>query len=278
MGRLTKPEIRQHQQAMKYLEQLHAIKNLDQKEEYELFILENFNPAVLSGENVINAGIFFTPIELAKDFRVEAQGHNTIIDLCAGIGHLSYWLQDWIKWHDLELVCVEIDPEFVEVGKVLVPNATWICEDILDPQFLSLFQNKKFNLAISNPPFGKNLSMKETPHLNYSGGSFEFKAIEIASKIARNGAFIIPQGSSPIIHYPEPGQSTINDSKEYEKFNLQTGIHVEANCGIDANGHHWKGASPKVEIVTFDFTSVSIPSKKSKRKKPLKNVQQQSLF
>lgn len=133
-------------------------------------------------------------------------------------------------------------------------------------------------MAISNPPFGKNMATIETPHLNYSGGSFEFKAIEVASRIARNGAFIIPQGSSPIIHYPEPGKSTVNISKEYEKFNQETGIYIEANCGIDANGHHWKGASPKVEIVTFDFSDIIPPARKSKRKTSIQTVQQPTLF
>lgn len=278
MGRLTKSEMRRHEQALKYLEVLPVTKNLDQREEMELFVLENYDHAYSSGPNVVNAGIFFTPIDLAKDFRIEAQGHNTIIDLCAGIGHLSYWLQDWVKWEELELVCVEIDPEFVEVGKVLVPNATWICYDILDPQFPDLFQKKKFSLAISNPPFGKNLYLKETPHLNYRGSSFEFKAIEVASKISRNGAFIIPQGSSPIIHYPEDGKSSVNISNDYIKFNSETGIYIEANCGIDANGHRWKGASPKVEIVTFDFTSLMPPVKKTKRRVTGTNTQQQSLF
>ena len=274
MGRLTRPEIRRHEQAIKYLETLPHIKSLDQREELESFILENYEPAYSARNNVVNAGIFFTPVNLAKDFRVEAQGQTSIIDLCAGIGHLSYWLQDWIKWEELELTCVEINPEFVKAGKVLVPKATWICADILDPDFSNLLPTAKFSLAICNPPFGKNMAVKKTPHLNYTGGSFEFKAIEIASRVARNGAFIIPQSSSPIIHYPEGGQSSENVSKEYIKFNRETGIYVEANCGIDANGHQWKGASPQVEIVTFDFTSIPAV----KRKTPKSNVTQQSLF
>jgi hypothetical protein len=265
MSRLTKPEIRQHVLAMEYIKELPSVTALDQKEQYELFVLEKFDPSYSCAHLVVNAGIFFTPVELAKDFRVEAQGHKSIIDLCAGIGHLSYWMQDWIKWENVKLVCVEINPEFVAVGKVLVPNATWICADILDPEFPTKYlDNETFSIAIANPPFGKNMAMKKTTHLNYTGGSFEFKTIEIASKIARSGAFIIPQNNSPIIHYPERGQSSSNHSKEYLKFNNETGITLECNCGINANGHEWRGASPKVEIVTCDFTS-NKPIRKKKR-------------
>lgn len=256
MSRLTKPEIRQHIQAIEYIKELPTVTGLDMKEQYELYVLEKFDPSYSSAHLVVNAGIFFTPVELAKDFRVEAQGHKSIIDLCAGIGHLSYWMQDWIKWDDLRLVCVEINPEFVAVGKVLVPNATWICADILDPEFpIKYLDQENFSIAIANPPFGKNMAMKKTHHLNYTGGSFEFKTIEIASKIARSGAFIIPQSSSPIIHYPEHGKSSSNHSKEYLKFHKETGITLECNCGINANGHEWRGAAPKVEIVTCDFMS-----------------------
>ena len=265
MSRLTKPEVKRHKQALKYINELPSITDLDTKEEYELYVLQNFDPGYTAAHLVVNAGIFFTPVELAKDFRVEAQGHRSIIDLCAGIGHLSYWIQEWVKWDEFELICVEINPEFVAVGKVLVPKASWICADILDPHFPGKFLDKQFDFAIANPPFGKNMAMKKTPHLNYTGGSFEFKAIEIASKVAKAGSFIIPQSSSPIIHYPRAGQSYNNNSKEYLKFNKETGICLENNCGIDANGHQWKGATPKVEIITCDFTTQTIPACKPNR-------------
>jgi predicted RNA methylase len=265
MSRLTRPEVKRHEQALQYIKELPSITDLDTKENYELYVLENFDPGYTAAHLVVNAGIFFTPIELAKDFRVEAQGHQSVIDLCAGIGHLSYWMQDWVKWDEFELICVEINPEFVAVGKVLVPKASWICADILDPDFPSKFSDRQFDFAIANPPFGKNMSMKKTPHLKYTGASFEFKTIEVASKTAKSGAFIIPQSSSPIIHYPKAGQSYNNDSKEYLKFNKETGICLENNCGIDANGHQWKGAAPKVEIITCDFTTQTMAPRKRNR-------------
>lgn len=32
-----------------------------------------------------------------------------------------------------DITCVELNPHYVEVGKKVVPEATWICADVLDP-------------------------------------------------------------------------------------------------------------------------------------------------
>ncbi|MGN8119602.1 hypothetical protein [Labrys sp. 22185] len=59
------------------------------------FVLENWQ---LGAENnVAAAGAFFTPMDLAADFALEP-GQGRVIDLCAGIGGLAYWVQQRSKW------------------------------------------------------------------------------------------------------------------------------------------------------------------------------------
>jgi hypothetical protein len=45
------------------------------------------------------AGAFFTPLALAWNFALAGGGHR-IIDLCSGIGTLSYCMQQRARWHE----------------------------------------------------------------------------------------------------------------------------------------------------------------------------------
>ncbi|MEM6617579.1 MAG: hypothetical protein AAF619_13740, partial [Pseudomonadota bacterium] len=63
---------------------------------------------------------------------------------------LGYWLQyfPWCGTRETELVCVEINPAFVEIGKKMIPEATWICADVFDVLDIELGH---FDCAVSNP-------------------------------------------------------------------------------------------------------------------------------
>jgi len=68
-------------------------------------------------------GAHFTPAGLARDFAIDAGGGRRVIDLCAGIGGLGFWLD--LDGRAGELVCVEVNPAYVEVGrKILPPSRT----------------------------------------------------------------------------------------------------------------------------------------------------------
>lgn len=71
--------------------------------------------------------------------------------LCAGIGVLSYAAQ--LECSDrsrcyADITCVELNPHYVEVGKKVVPEATWICADVLDPFCLTSWANLTSRLQI----------------------------------------------------------------------------------------------------------------------------------
>ncbi|MDD4971883.1 MAG: methyltransferase [Paludibacter sp.] len=241
--KLTKPQIKAHNQVM---ELVHSDKKLTEDEKY--FILDNFQEGALHINS--QAGAFFTPRMLARDFALEVHG-NRAIDLCAGIGSLSFAIEQKVN----ELVCVEINADYIEIGKRIVPSATWIHSSIFDLKDIGLF-----DVAVSNPPFG---NIKENSFTGkYSGSQFEYKAIEIASRLARYGIFILPQMSASFRYSGAPFyKQEINE--KCKKFIGQTGIIMEQSCGIDTSVYQdqWNGVSPVCEIVCCDFEEIKNESK-----------------
>lgn len=256
MAKLTKAEAKAHAEAVALLEK--PVLTDDDR----IFFMENWQESA----NHVNstAGAFFTPPGLARDFAVDVTSTGRVIDLCAGIGSLSlavYWHGYYSRrdaGETLELVCVELNPEYVEIGRRLLPEATWVCGSIFDLPDLG-----EFDWAISNPPFG-NIKTGGDWKGKYTGADFEFRTIEIASRIARHGTFIIPQQSAGFrlsgAHYYEHSDNERDGFRapKYQKFQEQTGIRLDAGCGVDTTYYkdEWHGVSPQVEIACADFTEL----------------------
>lgn len=242
MAKLTKSELKNHNLA---IELLNKEKLTDDDKE---FVFNNWNEGAHHTNGA--AGAFFTPLDLAFDFAIDV-GTGRILDLCAGIGMLSYATlhRNWFDRLNLELVCVEINPDYVEVGKKLVPEATWICADALDVLDIGLGH---FDGVISNPPFGNITRSKNGPR--YIGKDFEFHIIDIASKMADYGVFILPQNSAGFNYSGKPFYERQKESKAFN-FQQLTGLHFEAGCGVDTEIYRksWKGVSPLCEIVCVEF-------------------------
>lgn len=240
--KLTKPQIKAHNEAMALVDCGRRLKD-DEKE----FILDNFH----EGATHINssAGAFFTPRALARDFAIEVDGGNTdkarCIDLCSGIGSLAYAVEHKVG----SLVCVEMNPEYARIGKRIVPDAEWIVCSAFDQRVLEL---GRFRWAISNPPFGAIAA--DGFKGKYTGGQFEYRLIELASRLSDFGAFILPQMSAPF-RYSGQQSFSYEESDKARKFREQTGIDMEPNCGIDTSAYRneWRGVSPVCEIVVCEF-------------------------
>ena len=238
MAKLSKQQIKAHAAAVALLSK----GVLTEDDRY--FVLENWRASA----NHINsaAGAFFTPIGLARDFSIEVHGRR-IVDLCAGIGGLARAVLE-SRRDRVEMVCVEINPDYAAVGRKVVPEAEWIVADILHLPDIG-----RFDCAISNPPFGSTKRNGSAPR--YSGQAFEYHLIDIASDVADHGTFIIPQMSAPFQYSGRPCFEA-RRSDAYVKFEKQTGIVLEPNCGIDCAHYRdqWDGVAPAVEIVLADFT------------------------
>ncbi|GHC61431.1 methyltransferase [Limoniibacter endophyticus] len=247
MAKLTKAQAKAHAQACDLLTK--DVLTEDDKE----FVYRNWN----EGANHVNgeAGAFFTPFDMAFDFAIDAGG-GRIIDLCAGIGMLSYAVWQRSRFYDSrpQITCVERNPDYIEVGKKLLPEATWIQADVLDVLNMGL---GRFDSAISNPPFGNIRREKNSPR--YTGEDFEFHVIDIAAHLADYGCFIVPQMSAGFNYSGRKNYERQKDGKAV-KFQELTGLHFESGCGIDTSFYinDWKGVSPMCEIVCVEFEQEQI--------------------
>lgn len=244
MAKLTKQQAKLHQHACDLLAK--DVLTEDDKS----FVLENWQESA-SHINTV-AGAFFTPLELAMDFAIEAH-EGRVIDLCAGIGMLSFAMRQRNIYNTppLDITCVEINPDYVAVGKKIMPEATWIEASVLDVLDMGLGH---FDFAVSNPPFGnvKRPDGKKSPR--YTGGDFEFHVIDLASHLASFGVFILPQMSAGFNYSGKPQYSRQTSGKAFD-FQEKTGLVFQSGCGVDTEFYKsaWRGVSPICEIVCVDF-------------------------
>lgn len=237
--KLPKRLAKLHQEALELVRSGHRL-----SVEERAFVLEHFH----EGAEHMNglAGAFFTPRGLARDFSLEVPECGRILDLCAGIGALSYACDGSAA----EVVCVELNPAYVEVGRAVVPDATWITASVFDVDAYAHLG--PFDVVISNPPFGRVPA--DGFEGDYTGGLFEYRVLEVASRLARLGVIIVPQESAPFRYSGERCFRT-EEAERARRFREQTGIVMEPNCGIDTSVHRdsWRGVSPVCEIVVCDF-------------------------
>lgn len=255
MAKLTKQEIKEHNIAVELL----------QKDkltfEEKLIVFEKWNEGATSVNS--EAGAFFTPHDLARDFSLNIYDKAKTIDLCAGIGMLAFVAYHYRDCTDI--TCVELNPTYYEIGKKLLPEAKWVLGSIFDYKDFG-----HFDQVISNPPFGKiktGLDKEVQKDLNYKGAEFDLITIEIGSKIADYGCFILPQQSTPFKYSgAEHFMDLREQSKGYnpyglsvpskvQKFIKETGFDYQFNIGIDTSVYRdqWRGVSPICEIVDFYF-------------------------
>lgn len=244
MAKLTKAQRKAHAEA-------EAILRKDRLTEDERdFVFQNWH----EGANHINgaAGAFFTPWDLAGDFALDG-GSGRIIDLCAGIGILSYFLHHRSLWgtRPAEITCVELNPRYVEVGRKLLPEARWINADVFDWRELDLGH---FDFAIGNPPFGRVKRTGNAPR--YRGPEFEFHVIDIAAELADHGAFIIPQQSASFKYSGSQCYERRTSGRGFD-FEQATGLEMGTGAGIDTAMYRdaWKDTAVICEIACFDFAA-----------------------
>lgn len=250
MSKLTKQQRKLHQEAVECLQ--HDTLSDDQKE----LVLNQWHEGADCNNG--RAGAFFTPLDLAWDFALAAIGELNpniagsryrVIDLCAGIGSLSYAVAK--RYPGIEIVCVEANSAYCDVGRKVVPEATWLCLDINDIEAVK--QLGRFDYAISNPPYGNVASLKnlKTPH--YTGSHAEFKVMELAAHLASCCTFLVPAESSP--HQCSGlfgGRNTNKVSSKLKSFIEQTGLELSDPMSIDTSMYgDFKDLKIRTEIVDF---------------------------
>ena len=249
MSKLTKAEWKAHNAAVELVEN-----GRDLTRDERLFIVENWNPAAIS--DLTSAGVFFTPSALAQDFGlVEVPAWGSVVDLCAGIGGLTF-MATRQQWRDEDraeyqrIICVERNPAFVEVGRRVMPDAHWICGDVLNPDVWAEIGDVDF--AFCNPPFGR-MMQSDFSAPRYDGSEAEFKVLDVAMMLAPMGAAIIPAQSAP---FSFVGGFNRRPSTKFDKFNQAVGITLDGSS-VDAEYHRndWRDVSPEVVVTSWDVES-----------------------
>lgn len=258
MAKLTKAQAQSHSRALDLVHSDRQL-SLDERE----FILDNYYPAA-THINTLN-GAYFTPRSLAHDLSIYIPDGGTIIDLCAGIGHLSYYAllnyqsSSYYRRNNHvpigAITCLEINPDYIAVGKRVVPEAFWIQADVFSPQIATLTAGgHPFDFAISNPPFGRVGRNHNLPHpVPVHGSPLELNVLAVAAKLARCGAFILPQASCPF-KYSGQRNHEYRDSATFNRFRSRCRINLSCSS-IDCSIYtaDWRDVSPTVEIALYDL-------------------------
>lgn len=212
------------------------------------FVMEHYNP--MATHNVTKGGIYFTPLSLAIDIAQIGcmSDGGMVVDIAAGIGRLSYGAIQRHRWDKMPIhvTAIEIDPEFVEVGKKLLPEVEWVCDNIFEQ---SVWDGQMFDIALSNPPFGNIGSKDIGSWLNYQGAC-DLMAVELAARYTRyGGTFVLPSGSVPADAF---GFARGNDDpmqvRRFKKKNPNVMI-IGTSLEGDFYKDQWVGTSPSVKIV-----------------------------
>ncbi|HFR2211883.1 TPA: hypothetical protein ACHUVP_003062, partial [Shigella sonnei] len=235
MARISKKESANHNKVM---ELIHSDKLLTQEDRE--FIFTNYR-----GDGIGATGAFFTPEILAWDFVLDADCTGDCIELCAGIGRLSYY--QYLRNKPTHITCVELNPEYVMIGKRVLPEAEWITGNALQYS-----PDRFYDVAYGNPPFGK-ISTSKAYTGRYKGSEFEYKVIEHASTFASYGAWIVPQGSAGFV-YSGVHCYERRESCKYQKFVKDTGYELHPGVGIDTSIYRdeWNGTKVICESVLVD--------------------------
>lgn len=227
--KLTRRDARAHQEALALLQKSDVL-SLDET----IRVFGAYHPGATNITTL--SGAYFTPPGLARALAEIVPQGARVLDLCAGIGALSWALRN--RNHDI--VCVEKNGEYVAAGRRLVPWAKWIEADVFSlPADLG-----RFDCVISNPPFGRCPRTGDGPR--YKGANFEFHVIDIAQECATLGVFVLPSGSAPT-HMRE-------DAAPLAKFCRETGLRLHRS-DVDTAPYRseWRDVAPSVEVVTVDF-------------------------
>lgn len=264
MAKLSRARTKLHDEAMELINSDRPLNG----DEIEL-CYKQYSP--MAEHNIGKGGIFFTPPELAWNFYVMSAPKGRVIDLCAGIGVLSWALllgemnylatDSPLRGDVTELVCIEQNQHFVDIGRRLLPQATWICGSVFDKELVTSLG--EFDSAISNPPYGNIPSKKEGSWLKVKGPA-QWMVVELTLRLAYNGGcFILLREDSDYDYRSRPlnpaspvpsyvrgyGLKDESNKKKYLEKHFP-GVHmmpesIDTEMFID----QWEGAKPDVLIV-----------------------------
>jgi len=96
------------------------------------------------------------PVVAAGIARLARYSEKRILEPSAGRGSI---VRELARRHKAEVTAIELKPNRVNDGRVLAPDANWICGDFLNGGILP--PDSKFDLIVTNPPFSWGIEFIE---------------------------------------------------------------------------------------------------------------------
>lgn len=237
------------------------------------YIFTHFHPG--SCHDVGKCANFFTPYSDAREV-VYAEGSpiGRILEPTAGIGVIADTVLRFALWNNalknIQITCVELVPEFVEIGKILVPEARWIRGNILD-----VIQDLgEFDHAVGNPPFGK---IPSNTSKNGFGNAIEFAILDaIIPRCKHGGSFIMPPGSHGF-DFASEGSFIAGNKPVYQRWKkIHPEWKIEPSC-FQLASNQWKGASIRCEVCTVVKDEDYIREQEEERERARRGQEEQQL-
>lgn len=252
MTKITKQQEKLHLESM---ELINSDKPLTQDEKW--FIVKNYSPNATN--LTTGTGTFFTPESIGFEFASFSDPQGDIVELCAGIGSLSFYIIErdqysghrpagWVSPEIKNLVCLEINPEYVTVGKRLIPEAEWITGSVFNETLIRSIN--RCDCVISNPPFGSILSNDSRDWIKFNKKScFDLSVVAVALELSDSGCFILPKGRT---YYDVEKHEKINNPL-HDEFKEKTGFMLTpSSWDLEEFRNDWTYAKPSVEFVSVD--------------------------
>lgn len=242
--KLTKQQRKLHDEALEVLNYPGPLSFSDREVVYN-----NLRPEATT--DIGRGGAFFTPWEIASDFQIETLNvygrPKKVLDLCAGYGILSMRGFERSLWNgqglEDQVTCLEINPEYIEIGRKLFPEAEWIQGDVFDAA--TILAGRQFDEFYSNPPFGsipKGIADSRKKHRRW-----EYAIAEIGMSLAECGTMIVMQGA-PDWKYSDRQGFERFDNPAYSAWSEESGLVLDNNCGIDCSHTPFASTGVTVEI------------------------------
>lgn len=250
--KLSKKDVKEQKQIYELIQS----KDQFTYEELEM-IYERFNEGYL--QDVTSHSAYFTPLDLAYDFALFAGRHGIVVDMCAGIGVLSFaaLTRDTYEGKIKKIVAIERNEAYYNLGKKLLPNVDWINGDIFDKAVWDGIKEKygKIDCIISNPPFGKiSKSDADRSWLKYTGSDIDIASIEVALNNAEYVDMILPPSSCTFRFSGRPYYDEY-ENKKINKLKKDTGLDFYMSChSVDCSIYNdgWKNTKITVESLSID--------------------------
>lgn len=268
MGKITKADLKVQREIQ---DLIYSEKDLTE-DEIE-FVYQHYNPGM--DDNITERGVFFTPIGLAQDFAVFAHKHNSIVDVCSGIGMLSYKClnTDYYNCDITDITLIEYNPAFTNISRRLLTGITAFnserkhrkltfitanaFEQSLWSNLMKERNNKKYDTMISNPPYGTmpKEQQKNYTWLNYTGER-ELMVLELALRYSSSANFILPPGTCEFRYSGRPYYEEVEQRKvkRFREKNKESFFKMECDA-IDTSIYKddWKNTNITVEVADINF-------------------------